>query len=142
MNVHELMQEAIRFDEPFLAYALYWGIRNDVIQGIDNADEIDFNVMDVDAVSEMISRNELGIEVIRLYSMRMEDGRFAIILAKKEADARGKFLTEFGKLPKRIIDISEKMDTDFYFEKVGYRSIREIKESVIDLPYLVMVYQK
>lgn len=86
--------------------------------------------------------NELGIEIIQLYSMRMADGRFAVILAKKEKDDRGKYLTEFGKLPKRIIDITEKMDTKFYFEKIGYRTNRQIKESIIGLPHLVKIYQK
>lgn len=140
MNVMELMQESIRYDETFLAYAIFWGIQKNVFRGNHDCNSIDFNLVNVSETKEMMNQNILGIEMIRLYSMKMEDGRFAIVLAKQETDAKGKFLSEYGKLPRRVIDISEKMDTSFYFEKIGHRSIREIKESILEFPYLVMVY--
>lgn len=143
MTINELLYESMRYDEELLAYSIYWSILNGLCNGVNDARTFDKSKVDMQQVEEMRQRNELGMKVIKLYSMPIGDNNHLLVLAENEADARGQCLKETGKLPKNIYDISGRMDKSFWFPNAQtYKTIREIKDEALVFPLTVMVFQK
>jgi|GEM_PF-2006970 len=143
MTVNELLYDAIKYDEELLAYSIYWSIKSGLCKGLDDAKKFQSELVDAAEVKNMIQRNELDMRIVKLYSMPTTPGCHLIILALNEASAKGHYLSEMGKLPKKIFDISIKMDKTFWFgEEIGYKSIRKFKEETLMFPVTVMEYEK
>lgn len=143
MSINELLYESMRYDEELLAYSIYWSILNGLCNGVNDARTFDKSKVDMQQVEEMRKRNELGMKVIKLYTMPIGDNNHLLVLAENEADARGQCLKEIGKLPKNIYDISGRMDKSFWFPNAqAYKTIREIKDEALVFPMTVMVFQK
>ena len=143
MTYNELLYDAIRFDEPKLAYPLYYLIKNGIVNGSDMyKKEMLFNIPR-NEVDKLVTENVLGLNKIKLYSVPIGDNKHFILFAESEESARGHCLNELGRLPTKIIDITQKMDMSFWFEeKKKYQSLREIKDETLTFPSSVMIFEK
>lgn len=143
MTVNELLYDAIKYDEELLAYSIYWSIKNGLCNGLDHVKKFKAELVNGVEVKEMISKNELDMRIIKLYSMPTTLGCHLIVLAENEASAKGQYLSEIGVLPTKVFDISTKMDKSFWFGKeIGYKSIRKFKDETLMFPATVMEYEK
>lgn len=143
MTYNELLYDAIRFDEPKLAYPLYYLIKNGVVNGNEMYNkEMLFNIPRHE-IDKLITENVLGLNKIKLYSVPIGDNKHFILFAESEESARGHCINVLGRLPEKIIDISQKMDMSFWIEeKKKYQSLREIKDETLVFPSSVMIFEK
>ena len=143
MTYNEFLYDAIKFDEPKLAYPLYYLIKNGIVNGSDYYKrEVLLSVPQIE-VDKLIAENVLNLNKIKLYSVPLGNGQHFILFAESEESARGHCLNELGRLPTKIIDITQKMDMSFWFEeKKKYQSLREIKDETLTFPSSVMIFEK
>lgn len=139
MTLRELFNDAVKYDEPKLAYTIYWASQNGIsldqnYETLKNAD-VDFREVD-----ELIKSNPLGIQSIRLYSCK-EGSKFHLILARDEQEAKGEILTRYGYIPAQVHDVSHGMDNSLWDSRKNKSEwIRGIKDSAIEFPvYLGLI---
>lgn len=143
MTFNELLYDAIKYDEEKLAYSVYWLIKNNVVKGSNYARSIDWDLVNHDEVEAMRKRNELNMSTIKLFSMPLGEGKHLLVFADNEQSAKGHCLNEIGKIPNKIFDITNKLDTSFWFpEKQKYQSLRELRDELLMFPATAMVFQK
>lgn len=142
MTFNELLLDAIRFDEVWMAYSVYWLIKNDVYKGTDNIKHVNWGLINEEEVNQMMERNDLNLNPVKLYSTPLGDDLHFLVFALNEESARGHCLNELGRLPEKIFDISQKMEMSFWFEdRKEYKSLRELKDETLIFPATAMVYQ-
>jgi len=143
-TVMELMQDAIQYEEALLAHAIMLGIRHGKWKPGDSSDDMDFSLIDSRELQRAKEDDLLGMkDGIKLYSSPLGGGRFAIIFAKNEGDARAVMAREVGKNPKRIDWLPYGMDV--YTTTEGLKdgkTWRRMKEQTITFPALAGIYQK
>jgi len=139
MTLNRLLNDAIQWGEPKLAYAIYWASQNGV--GLDgNLETLKNAEIDFKAVDELIKADPLGINKIKLYSCKSGQA-FHLILAESESDAKGELLMRLGTIPNRVHDVSHGMDQILWDDvKAKSEWIRGIKDSSFEFPvYIGMV---
>ena len=142
MTFNELLLDAIKFDEVWMAYSVYWLIKNDVYKGTDSIKQVNWGLINEDEVKQMMERNDLNLNPVKLYTIPLGNDLHFLIFALTEESARGHCLNELGRLPEKIFDISQKMEMSFWFEdRQEYKSLRELKDETLMFPATAMVYQ-
>ena len=142
MTFNELLLDAIKFDEVWMAYSVYWLIKNDVYKGTDNIKQVNWGLINEEEVKQMMERNDLNLNPVKLYTIPLGNDLHFLIFALTEESARGHCLNELGRLPEKIFDISQKMEMSFWFEdRQEYKSLRELKDETLIFPATAMVYQ-
>ena len=142
MTFNELLLDAIKFDEVWMAYSVYWLIKNDIYKGTDNIRQVNWGLINEDEVKRMMERNDLNLNPVKLYTTPLGNDLHFLIFALTEESARGHCLNELGRLPEKIFDISQKMEMSFWFEdRQEYKSLRELKDETLMFPATAMVYQ-
>ena len=142
MTFNELLLDAIKFDEVWMAYSVYWLIKNDVYKGTDSIKQVNWGLINEDEVKQMMERNDLNLNPVKLYTIPLGNDLHFLIFALTEESARGHCLNELGRLPEKIFDISQKMEMSFWFEdRQEYKSLRELKDEMLMFPATAMVYQ-
>ena len=142
MTFNELLLDAIKFDEVWMAYSVYWLIKNDVYKGTDSIKQVNWGLINEEEVKQMMERNDLNLNPVKLYTTPLGNDLHFLIFALNEESARGHCLNELGRLPEKIFDISQKMEMSFWFEdRQEYKSLRELKDEMLMFPATAMVYQ-
>lgn len=142
MTFNELLLDAIKFDEVWMAYSVYWLIKNDVYKGTDSIKQVNWGLINEEEVKQMMERNDLNLNPVKLYTIPLGNDLHFLIFALTEESARGHCLNELGRLPEKIFDISQKMEMSFWFEdRQEYKSLRELKDETLIFPATAMVYQ-
>lgn len=143
MTFQELLIDSLKFEEWKLAYSTYWLIKNGVYKSSDFATNVDWGLVNYEEVQHMWERNELNINAIKLFSMLIENKKYFIVFAIDEKSAKGHFLNEIGTIPRKVIDITDKMDKSFWFPDKGkYQTLRELKNEKLIFPATAMIYEK
>lgn len=143
MTFNELLLEAIKCDDELLAYSIYWLIKNNVVKGTDQANNIDWNLVNHEEVKQMRKRNELNLQAIKTYSVPLGNRQHIIIFAQSEESAKGHVYAELGRIPTKIFDISNKMDMSFWFpEQQKNKSLRQVKDETLVFPATAMIFTK
>ena len=139
MTFNELLLDAIKFDEVWMAYSVYWLIKNDVYKGTDNIKQVNWGLINEDEVNQMMERNDLNLNPVKLYTIPLGNDLHFLIFALTEESARGHCMNETGRLPEKIFDISQKMEMSFWFEdRQEYKSLRELKDETLIFPATAM----
>ena len=142
MTFNELLLDAIKFDEVWMAYSVYWLIKNDVYKGTDSIKQVNWGLINEEEVKQMMERNDLNLNPVKLYTIPLGNDLHFLIFALTEESARGHCMNELGRLPEKIFDISQKMEMSFWFEdRQEYKSLRELKDETLVFPATAMVYQ-
>lgn len=135
--------DAIKFDDELLAYSIYWLIKNNVRKGTDFANNINWDLVNHEEAKQMRELNELNLQPIKIYSAPLGNKEHIIIFAKSEESARGHVLTEIGRLPTMLFDISSKIDKNFWFpEQQKNKSLRQLKDETLIFPATAMIFTK
>lgn len=143
MTYNELLTDAIKYDEERLAYSIYWLIKQGIIKGTDFAKQINWDLVNHDEVTEMITRNELGMVPIKLFSMPIGEGKHLLVFAQDEKSARGHCLNELGIVVQKIFDLTDKINRSFWFpEKQKYLSLRELRDETLVFPATALIFEK
>ncbi|MEY9980370.1 hypothetical protein [Lysinibacillus sp. RC79] len=143
MTFNELLLDAIKCDDELLAYSIYWLIKNNVVKGIDWANNINWNLVNHEEVKQMREGNELNLQTIKTYSVPLGNRQHMIIFAKSEESAKGQVYTELGRIPTKVFDISNKMDMSFWFpEQQKNKSLRQVKDETLIFPATAMIFTK
>lgn len=143
MTYNELLLDAIRCEEEKLAYSIYWLIKNGILKGSDYVKPIDWDLVNHDEVKAMRERNELNMNIIRLYSIPLGNNQHFLVFAANEEDAKGHCFKELNRIPNKIFDITDRLDTSFWFEdKQKYQSLRELRDEILIFPATAMIFQK
>lgn len=143
MTYKELLTDAIKYDEERLAYSIYWLIRQGIIKGTDYAKQFNWDLVNHDEVTEMITRNELGMVPIKLFSMPIGKGKHLLVFAQDEKSARGHCLNELGIIAQKVFDLTDKINRSFWFpEKQKYLSLRELRDETLVFPATALIFEK
>lgn len=143
VTYNEFFYDAIKFDEPRLAYPLYYLIKNNLVNGNDRYSREMLLSVPHSEVEKLMQENILNMNKIKLYSVPLGNRQHFILLAENEESARGHCFNTLGRLPNKIIDISHKMDMEFWFDDIKkYKTLREIKDETLMFPSSVMLFEK
>lgn len=141
MTLAQLFTDAIQYDEPKLAYTIYWASQNGISM------EEDFETLkiiqiDWQAVERLVEANPLNISQIKLYSCKEGEG-FHLVLAKDEMSAKGEILTRFGYVPKQMHDVSHGMDKALWDDRKRKSIwIRGVKDAALVFPVYIGMTEK
>lgn len=134
MTLRQLLNDAIEWDEPKLAYAIYWAST----QGFDlnnSFDDLKQLAIDFSEVDKLVQLDPLGISKIKMYSCKDGDG-FHLIFAERIEDARGMLINNFGRIPNAVIDVSHGFDKHFYDATTRkFEWVRKVKNETISFPH-------
>ena len=139
-TVQELLDDAIQYDAPLLAHALFSGLQDGILKPTDDADAIDYLRLDLDAVVDLNKRNLLGIRIVKLFGVPTDPATksFAFILAYDEKSAAAAFNAHYKQPASRVVDATSKMDTSIYFEETNqHKSFWEIRKETQKFPRFV-----
>lgn len=143
MTVNELMYDALKYDEPLLAYSVFWSIKQGLCKAQDHARTFKAELVNQEEVNELIKQNVLGVNTLKLYAMPTKENHSLLVFAESEASAKGHYLNELGVLPKKVHDMTNKLDTTFWLgEEQGYKTLREVRDETLMFPSTVMEYDK
>jgi len=143
VTFNELLLDAIKCDDELLAYSIYWLIKNNVVKGTDWAKNINWNLVNHEDVKQMRERNELNLQIIKVYTVPLGNKQHMIIFAQSEESAKGHVYAELGRIPTKIFDISNKMDMSFWLpEQQKIKSLRQVKDETLIFPATVMIFEK
>lgn len=143
MTVNELMYDALKYDEPLLAYSVFWSIKQGLCKAQDHVREFKTELVIQEEVNELVEQNPLGMNTLKLYAMPTKENHSLLVFADSEASAKGHYLSEQGKLPRLIHDMTFKLDTTFWFgEEQGYKTLRKVRDETLMFPSTVMEYDK
>lgn len=143
MTYNELLMDAIKYDEEKLAYSIYWLIKNSVVKGVDYVQSSKWDLVNHDEVNVLRAQNELNLNAIKLYTLPLGNNQHFMVFAKSEEDAKGHCYKELNRIPEKIFDITDRLDTSFWFEeKQKYQSLRELRDDLLIFPATAMIFQK
>lgn len=139
-TVQDLLGDAIEYDQPLLAHALFSGLQEGTFKPTDDAEGIDYIRLDLDNVIDLNKRNLLGIKIVKLFGVPVDPATktFAFILAYDAKSAAAAFTAEYKRQPPKVVDATSKMDTSIYFEEFNqHKSFWEIRKETQTFPRLV-----
>lgn len=143
MTIQELMHDAFKFDEPKLAYSIYWAIQKGLAQPNESFKSFQQVALNQEEIDQLIKDNPLEMDSTKLFTAKVEEGLFHLVLASNEKDARGEIYKETGNVPGRIFDITKDMDSPLWDETTRKgTTIRKIKDSALRIPHYIGVYDK
>lgn len=136
MTLAQLFTDAVQYDEPRLAYTIYWASQNGLSV---QSDFETLKAMDIDhsEVNKLIALNPLNIGNIKLYTCKEGNG-FHLVLAESERDAKSAVMEEVGYIPNRMHDVSHGMDNVLWDnEKKKSVWIRGMKNDSLVFPVYI-----
>ena len=135
-TVRQLFHDAILYDEPLMAHAVYYALQKGLVQLDDPESKFRYEDLDFEKVYKMRDENWLQMCTIKLFVVPMSGKRYAIYLAENEGDVRAKHHKIYGELAQEIRDVSNKMDGAIYYSDTGEsRCFRELKREAVHFPY-------
>lgn len=143
VSAKELMFDAVKYDEPFLAHAIYYGIQKGLISMETPAEQIPYKQMDLEAVKQMTTDNILAMNLIKLYSIKVAPNKFAFYLGDKEELVIKEHQIHYKARLDKLTDMSNRMDMTLYHENEdNWLSFRQIKDRTLSFPYFVGEFEK
>ena len=139
MTFNELLLDAIKFDEVWMAYSVYWLIKNDVYKGTDSIKQVNWGLINEEEVKQMMERNDLNLNPVKLYTIPLGNDLHFLVFALTEESARGHCLNELGRLPEKIFDISQKMEMRIMDKKLLVQAITKLLIGVLIVGALVFI---
>lgn len=142
-TIRELYLDAVTTEVPLLAYGIFLLAQRDLIDW--NADEstLSLDALTFGEINEATKENPLCFSTIRLYTSKIEDNRFAFILANGEESAVKEIIRVKRRKPVFTVEVSDLMDCSMYDEQTKKTlSFRDIRNQTNLFPYFVCDYEK
>lgn len=139
-TVQQLLDDAIQYDQPLLAHALFCGIQDGTIHPGEPVEGLDYGRLDLEKVKELSERNVLQIRPVKLYAFPIDPvtKSAAFVLAYDEKTAIQSFVAYYKRHPQKIVDATDRIDASISFgdtEKV--MSFWEIRKQTQTFPRFV-----
>ncbi|WP_424236392.1 hypothetical protein [Bhargavaea ginsengi] len=142
-TVMELMQDAIKYDEPLIAHAVMLGIRHGKWSPSDPESVVDWSLLDLEEVRQARDENILGMSKVQVYSSPLGSNRHAIIFAETSLEAATFFLRAFKHKPRVIHHLPHGMDVTTYESDLkDSQTWREIRNELNTFPAVAGIYLK
>ncbi|WP_342512482.1 hypothetical protein MKY34_17975 [Sporosarcina sp. FSL K6-1522] len=136
--VKELLHDAMTYDEPYLAHAIYYAVQKGMVTLDEPASHIPYDQLDYAMILNMRDENQLKMCDVKLFIIPVVNKRFALYLAEKEDEAHAEHHRMYGVRALTILDVSDKMDMETYCETTKkWQSFRDLKRQVLSFPYYV-----
>lgn len=139
MTIKELYEDAIKYEESFLAHYIFYLIREGKISFSDDSSVLAHHSDYSDKFLRIWQKNQLGFCQIKVYSLKQEAKKFVFIFAKDRKEAILHYRLTYGKNPLNCHEIS--LDNEMI---VGHRVItfRRLKKEFRTFPVVVGEYEK
>ena len=142
MTLHDMLNEAIKYDDAFLAYSILWASQNGIPLNAPYDDLIQKGI-NISEVRQLALNDTLGILKVKLYTTKHDDGCYHLVLAENPQDAQTELLKRTGTLYRNFSNITKNMDEYLYDPQTRkFESIREIKNKAIKMPHYIGLYEK
>ncbi len=139
MNVKELYQDSLIYEETSLAHYLYHLLAERKISLDDNISKIDLDQADHQKVAELIQTNLLGFQKICIYSLKMDQKNFVFIFAASEQKAIQFYNKTFQQPPLNC----HEYPLDFQLARgKGVISFREMRKEFESFPAIAGHFKK
>lgn len=139
MKVSDVYQDAIRYEEPFMAHYIHCLLSDGKINLDDDASKIFRAQINVKKFKQAYGKNILGVNKVKIYSLKLNKNQFAFIFAETKQDAMMFFRSRFNRNPINCYEY------DLYFgllrgkEYVTFRSLRKEHDK---FPALAFIYER
>lgn len=125
MIVKELYLDCIRFEYSSLAHLIHHLLAEQKISLEDHISKIDCNQANHRKVAEMIRKNLLGFKMIGIYSLKMNEKRFAFIYAANKQEAIQFYTKTFHQPPLNCNEYSLDFQLSRGNEVISFRDMRK-----------------
>lgn len=134
----ELFHDAILYDVPHMAHAVYYAVQKGIVQWDDPESRIPYDQLDHELIMKIRDENWLEMCTVKLFVVPIGRRRFAVYLAEREEEARVQHRRIYGVPARRVMDVSGRMDASVYCEETRlWQSFWELKRQVVDFPCFV-----
>jgi len=127
-TVKTLFDEAIRYEMKSLVYCILYAIKKKNIQPNDPEEKF-FNTRFTDVDNEQIARliesNPLRLDIIKIYSLKMDKRKFAMIYARSREEAIQYYQELFHKKPLNCHEILLDHEILLGKKSVSFREMRK-----------------
>lgn len=142
-TIRDLYTDAFTLEQPFLLYGIYLLGERNLIEWESHEDTLSLDLLTFEEINAAIKENPLGLNIIRLYTLKIKGNDFAFILAKNEKEAVQEFKRVHKSNPIFTVDFTNKIDTSVYDEKTKqYISFQEIRNETNTFPHYVCEMEK
>ncbi|WP_423800746.1 hypothetical protein [Neobacillus sp. SAB-20_R2A] len=129
MLVRELYEDSFHFEESTLAHYIYHLLAEQKISLGDDISKLDAVQADNQKVAELIRKNVLGIQKVRVYSLKMNKKEFYFIFASSPQEAIQFFTETFQQSPLNCHEYPLEFEFERGKEVVTFREMRKDFES-------------
>lgn len=139
MTIRELYEDAVRYDEKTLAHYIILLLREGKLSLQDKASKMAEVQPNIETLKDMINKNELGLNPVKIYTLKVNSKKFAFIFAESEEKAIEHFKKSHRSEPLNCIEMS--LDE---LMAVGNRflTFRDYRNELNTFPYLAGYYER
>lgn len=88
VTVREQYEHYIKYEQSYMAHLLHHLLKEGHIKLEDDCNKINYSLVNEAKVNELVEQNYLCFNPIKIYSLKVDDYRFAFVFAKDEAEAK------------------------------------------------------
>lgn len=104
ITARELFEESAKYEYTRLAHCLFYMFQEGLAKPDDRVDTLNFDAVDQKKVDEMSEKNILGINHIKVFSLKIDKDLFLFVFARDEQEAK-KFVSS--KLQRKPLNCHE-----------------------------------
>lgn len=125
MTIKELFEAAVEYDESYLAHTIILLLREGKISLQDEGKVLDTVQLDVEKIKKAVEENELGVNPIKLFSLKMDQYVFAWIFAKTDKEAVNHFVNLHRKKPINCLEFPMDVEMEIGDREMTFRQLRD-----------------
>lgn len=138
-SIKKLYEKALKYEHSSLAHYIAHLIREGKISLDDDEAALDLTQADHSIVRASIERNDLCFSLIKVFSLKHSDMKFAFIYARNQQEAIDYFKKIFKSVPKNC----HEYPMDFVIEKGNrFVSFRDLKRECAQFPTFIGYYER
>lgn len=139
MTIKQLYEDAIKYEESFLAHYIFYLIRKGKIALNDDVSVLEHHNDYSDEFLQMWQKNQLGFCQIKVYSLKQNDKKFVFIFAENKKEAILHYRLTYSKNPLNCHELS--LDNQMV---IGHRvmTFRRLKKEFKSFPVVVGEYER
>lgn len=127
-TVKDLLDEAMEYEEKILVYHILYAVEKGKVFLTDSRErfkKIRFTQEEQREISKWIQENPLKIEKIRIYCLKMDNTRFAMIFAKNSREAVDYYIKLFKKRPLNCLEHYLDYEVTQGTKPISFRELRK-----------------
>lgn len=141
MKLRDVLNDAIKYDESFIAYWIYWVSTKgkSLDDEYDTITEIKWNT---DEIKELMEQNPLGLNAVQVYSHR-KGKEFYLFLARNKEEALKGLYDVTGDLTGEMLVVPNGIHKALWdVENRRTECLFTLKNSLIDFPHFIGIFKR